>query len=133
MQKINKKYIQILKFGLGGMIGVFIGYLTLYFLTEHVGLFYVYSVIISHIVNQSFNFCFQKYVVFKNKEGSNISRQLAHYIIWISTTLLINTFMVYFLTHRCGFYYFISQIIMTTILSILNFFVTKKIFQNDPL
>lgn len=133
MIQLNNKQKQVVLFGLGGLIGVLIGYMILYLLAEKLNIFYVYPVILAHFANQSFNFCFQKYVVFKNTEKTKILSQLFSYTIWILCTLGVNALMVYILTSYCGLYYFVSQIIMTTILSVVNFLVTKKIFKNKTL
>lgn len=132
MKKIIK--IQAVKFAIGGFIGFLINCLTLYILTEYIlGKFSIYSVIIGHTLNQVFNFFFQKYIVFKNKETKNTFFQFMQYTCWVLIMLGMGAYIADFLVLRIGLHYMISQVVMITLLAVLNFYITKKIFRNNPL
>ncbi len=124
----KKRFLEIVRFCFGGIIGVTSAYIILYVLTEYIGLWYLCSSIIAYIINQLVNFVIQKFWTFRNKDSKEVPKQLSLYLGIAFIYFLINTIMMYILTDYCHFYYIVSQIIMTGVLSFSSYFTTKMIF-----
>ena len=124
----NKRLYEIVRFCFGGAIAVLVGYVLLYTLTEFLMLWYVLSSVISYLTSQALNFIIQKIWVFKNKESKTTKKQFVIYMSLSVIYFLINTIMIYVLTDYYHIYYILSQVILTTVISIASWFTTKRIF-----
>ena len=124
----NKRLYEIVRFCFGGAIAVLVGYVLLYTLTEFLMLWYVLSSVISYLTSQALNFIIQKIWVFKNKESKTTKKQFVIYMSLSVIYFLIYTIMIYVLTDYYHIYYILSQVILTTVISIASWFTTKRIF-----
>ena len=128
---LNKqRFSQILRFLVGGGVGVFAYYLTLYTLTEFAGVWYVISAIVAFVLNYAINFALQKFWTFKNKDTKNVSRQLTLYFGIALGFLLTNTALLYVFVEYVHLGYLVAQLILTFLLTIASFVITRKIFAN---
>ena len=91
----KQRFSQILRFLVGGGVGVFAYYLTIYTLTEFAGVWYVISAIVAFVLNYAINFILQKFWTFKNKDTKNVSRQLTLYFGMALGFLVTNTALLY--------------------------------------
>ena len=126
----KKRFLEIVRFCFGGATGVLGAYITLYVLTEYIGLWYLYSSIIAYITNQLVNFIIQKFWTFKNKDSKAIPKQLGLYLGIAFIYFLTNTGIMYVFVDYCHMYYILSQIILTVVLSISSYLTTKMILAN---
>ena len=121
-----KLFEQIIKFGIVGVIAFFIDYSLLYILTEFLGIYYLYSSIISFIVSLIFNYIVSiKWVFDVSKKQT-----LKDFIIFILLSiigLIINQLVMYIMVEKVNIWYMFSKIISTIIVMIWNF-ITRKIF-----
>jgi putative flippase GtrA len=67
----------------------------------------------------------QKFWTFRDKLVHDIHMQFSRYAIVISTSLLINTALVYFLVEKLHTWYLLAQVIATVIIAIVNFFAYR--------
>lgn len=122
------KFLEIVRFCLGGIVGVFVGYITLIVLTEYIKLWYLLSSIIGYVLNYIANFIMQKFYTFKNKNTKAIPKQFSLYFGIAILYFATNTSLMYVFVEYCHIQYIISQIILTIILSIASYMTTKMIF-----
>lgn len=123
-----KKFI---RFSLLGGIGVILYYITLYFLTEFCEVWYLLSSILASIINIITSFIVHKFLTFNTTRNEGRTHvQFSQYILITVLYSVINTILLYVFVQFFNIYYIFSQIILTIILSVLNYFVTKKIFES---
>ena len=122
-----KKFI---RFSLLGGIGVVLYYITLYSLTEFCGIWYLLSSIIASVVNIITSFLVHKFRTFsKTKNEGKVHVQFFLYVLITVLYSVTNVVLLYVLVQLCNIHYILSQIILTIGLSIINYYVTKKIFE----
>ncbi len=126
----KRKLPQILRFLLGGAIGVVVYYVVLYVLTEMLGVWYVISAVCAFILNNGINFVIQKFWTFGSKDTRIIPKQLPMYFLMGVCILTANTILLYTLVEYAHLYYMVAQIILTMLLTTASFIVTKRIFKH---
>ncbi|MBI2644869.1 GtrA family protein [Candidatus Uhrbacteria bacterium] len=123
------EFAQISRFCIAGAIGVLVYYIALYGLTEYLGVWYVASAVIGFILNTGLNFMSQKLWTFQDKGTDMIGRQLVLYVTMTVALLIGNTASLYFMVQYLHMWYIGAQIILTVVISILSFGISKKIFK----
>lgn len=120
--------VQFVRFGLSGGVGVLLGYVTLYLLTEFAGLWYIFSSIVANILNGGVNFFLEKFWTFRNKDTSHIYAQVGLYTALRLSLFGADVGLLYLLVEYGHMHYLIAQIFVTVVLSIVSFIVCRKIF-----
>ncbi len=118
---------RILLFCLGGVISVGIYYLILYTFTEYLKIWYPISATIGSVIMYSFSFLFQKFITFGNKETKAMKKEMALYFSMAISFLLANSILLYVLVEFVHLKYLIAQAILTIVLSIVSYVITKRI------
>lgn len=126
----KQNLLQIVRFLLGGGIGVVAYYVAFYTLTEILGVWYVVSSVVAFILNNGINFLIQKFWTFENKGTKAIPKQLSLYFVMGICILVANTSLLYVLVEYAHLHYMVAQVILTTLLTIISFFLTKRIFKH---
>ena len=122
---------QAVRFCIAGAAGVITYYLTLYCLTEYLGVWYVVSAVIGFILNTGLNFTLQKFWTFQNKETHMVRRQIILYIVMTISFLVGNTLLLYLMVQYLHMWYIGAQMILTLVISILSFIISGKIFKKE--
>lgn len=117
-----------MKFVLGGGASVAVYYFVLYSLTEWAGVWYILSACVAWLANWSLNFTIQKYWTFRNRDHATIRQQMIRYFAMAAGFLGITTAGLYALVEWGGLHYLLAQLILTTILSVVSYLVTRRIF-----
>lgn len=129
--KVNKIYTQLIRFGFSGGAGVLAGYISLFVLTEFVGLWYILSSVVAGIVNGLINFFLEKYWTFKNRDKGAIYKQAGFYAMTRLALFGADVGLLYLLVEYAHIHYLIAQIAITIILSLISFLACRKIFLID--
>ena len=116
MNNFIKIYFQ---FVFGGGIGLLINIGITSFLTERFGLWYMYAYIVGLSINIIFNFIYHRNITFKIYDRAK--RRFVHFIIFTFFITCINWLFVYIATTIYSFYYITSIIIITLIISVINY------------
>jgi len=116
---------EFFKFVVVGGIGTFVNVLILYLLTEKVGIYYLFSAIISFIVAMTNNFILNKIWTFKENMKFNAGKKYLQFGLVSLSALLVNLIFLYIFTEIFGIYYIISQILAIGIALIINFLGNK--------
>lgn len=120
----TKEFHRFIKFCIIGGIGAIVNIAILHMLTEYLGVYYVLSGAVAIESGLLSNFVLNKIWAFKDRriKGSRaIIRALYRDHIVRSGGILINLFILWFLTSVIGVYYLLSQIIGIFIAMIWNF------------
>lgn len=123
---MNKLVKQLIKFGIVGGIAFLIDYSLLYILTEFIGIYYLYSSIISFTVSLIFNYILSTKWVFDVNHKQTL-KDLIIFVILSIIGLGINQLVMYITVELMHVYYMLSKIGSTAIVMIYNF-ITRKIF-----
>ncbi|MFH1677360.1 MAG: GtrA family protein [Patescibacteria group bacterium] len=121
------KYKHIIKFIIAGSIATLSDFSLLYFLTDVLGIWYLFSSIIASTVGTFVSFCLQKFWTFRNNELKNIYQQVYLYFLIGLINLSINSIAMYLLVSKFKIWYILAQIIISGILSICNFMIYRFI------
>tara|TARA_Y100000310_G_scaffold339655_1_gene432976 strand:+ start:3578 stop:4669 length:1092 start_codon:yes stop_codon:yes gene_type:complete len=116
---------EFFKFVIVGGIGTIVNILILYLLTEKVGVYYIFSAIISFIVAMTSNFTLNKVWTFKENIKLDAGKKYLQFGLVSVSALLVNLFFLYIFTEIFGIYYIISQIFAIGIALIINFLGNK--------
>lgn len=126
---VFKKNI-LLRYLAAGVSGAGTQICLLYLFTDVVGIWYLYSSIISFGIAVFISFTLQKFWTFKDKETNAIHHQFIKYFILAILGLLINSIMMYLMVDMAQVWYLLAQIITSAIIALINF-VAYKFFIFD--
>ncbi len=125
---MKKLFMQIIKFGLVGVIATVIDYVLLYVLTEFFNIYYLISSIISFSVSVIFNYIASVRWVFDVDKNKNSKvKELVVFIILSVIGLGINQLFMWLLSDKLNIYYMISKLFATVVVMCWNF-ITRKLF-----
>lgn len=120
---------KFIRFLAAGGIGVALYYGTFLFLKDGLGLWYLAAAAAGSVLNFSSNFLMQKFWTFKNQDAGNVMRLQAKKYLALSITLAAsNIGLMYLLVDVARFAELASQVIVTAILTITSYVITKIIF-----
>ncbi len=98
----------------------------LYFLTDIIGIFYLYSTIISFLFISLLGYFGQKYFTYRNK-ASNHAKQLSLFFLIIIIGLVMDTGLMIFFVTIISLHYLLASILTRLIIFVINFLWTKHI------
>jgi putative flippase GtrA len=122
---------KIARFMVSGGVVIFAYYAPYYVLTEFFGVWYLASSVIGSIISSVTNFILQKLWTFENKSMANVHRQaIAFTFVSIGYTVA-NGAMLYLLVDKLNLHYLLAQLIVSSILGFVSYFISERIFR-DP-
>lgn len=123
----NQRNSQIFKFLVAGGITVILYYLMMYVFLERFGMWYVLAAAIAFIFNNALNFTLMKLWAFK-KDGGDLKKETLQYAGLAIFSTIANCLLLYWFVEGFNLHYLLAQIIATIILTVISFFLTRKIF-----
>lgn len=127
MKNENQRNSQIFKFLVAGGITVILYYLMMYVFLERFGMWYVLAAAIAFIFNNALNFTLMKLWAFK-KDGGDLKKETLQYAGLAIFSTIANCLLLYWFVEGFNLHYLLAQIIATIILTVISFFLTRKIF-----
>ena len=121
---IFKKNI-LLRYLVSGITGACIQIGSLYVFTDRVGLWYIYSSILSFLIAMTVSFNLQKFWTFGDMGMQKAHHQFVKYVGVAIIGLLLNTVFMYVLVDLLHIWYIFAQIITGALIAILNFLLYK--------
>jgi len=119
-EKLKKDLYRYFKFIFGGGLSLLLNLALTYLLTEYLQLWHMLSFAISLTVEILFLFAYHSVITFR-KKGKFI-----HFVILILFISGLNWLAVYLLSVILGIQYLISIVIAALTISVLNYFLNKK-------
>lgn len=119
---------QIVRFCLSGFVSVGLSYATLYCLTEYARVWYMASAAVATVLNYTLNFLLHKFWTFGEKSMKAVPRQAGKYVAMVTTFYVTGAVSMYVMVEWLHIWYMYAQVILTVIISIISFVVTKWIF-----
>lgn len=120
---------QIFKFLVAGGITVVLYYAMMYVFIEHYKMWYVMSAAVAFAFNNVLNFILMKLWAFK-KRGGDLKKETLRYTALAIFSVIANCLLLYVFVDFGKLHYIPAQIIVTCILTIISFLVTRKIFRH---
>lgn len=123
-----KKLIeQILRFGIGGILAFIIDYGLMVFCTEILGIYYLWSSLISFTVSVIFNYIMSVKWVFSVENGKTQSQNLVFFVTFSILGLGINQLLMWFGVEKLLISYMIVKLFTTAVVMVFNY-ITRKIY-----
>jgi putative flippase GtrA len=117
----------IIRYLFSGGIATAVNLAALYFFTEIVGWWYVYSAVASFLVAFSVGFSLQKFWTFNGDHEQKGRWQLVMYLLLNLFNLGLNALGLYLLVELLGLWYILAQIVMSGLLAVFSFVLYKKV------
>lgn len=116
---------ELLRYFLVGAFGFFLNLTFLYFFTEVLNFYYLFSAVIAGVLAGFFNFCLDKVWSFKEELRLDFFKKYFYYILVSGTALIMGVGVLYVLTEIMNIYYLVSQAIAIFFLGIFTFVSNK--------
>ncbi len=119
---------QALRFISAGAVGVLLYFFILYALTDWLDVWYLASAIVASVVNWASNFILHKHWTFESHGLRNVRRQMGFYGLLMAALFFLNTALLYVLVEYAHLWYLGAQVIVTVVLTVISFVVSRVIF-----
>lgn len=127
MRKYGKLLVQLIKFGIVGVISTLLDYGLMVFFTEVCGIFYLLSSTLSYAISLVFNYAASMKYVFRGREDRNKIKEFLIFTVLCLLGMGINQLILWLIVEQAGIDYRISKILATLVVMVWNF-VTRKLF-----
>jgi glycosyltransferase involved in cell wall biosynthesis/putative flippase GtrA len=114
-----------LRYFICGITAAAVNIYSLYILTNKVGIWYLYSSILSFVIALVISFTLQKFVVFRNMETFKIHQEFMRFSVASVLGVITNTVLVFLCVEIFGIWYIAAQIIAGFFVMIQNFILYK--------
>lgn len=121
----NKK--EFFRSQLAAIAGTALDYFSVIFLTELVGVWYIYSNVIGASAGAAFNFLLGRYWAFNSRKDL-IHTQAFRYVLVATGSLVLNTIGLYLLTEFSSLHYIVSKIIVGVLVAMTYNYLLQKFF-----
>ncbi len=102
----------------------------LFVLVRYFHLWYLFSAIISFCCGIIISYLLQKFFTFKDDSTKNIHLQFSIFVIYNLIMLGLNTLLMYLFVDIFGFWYLLSQFVITVGTAFMNYFFFSKFIFN---
>lgn len=117
---------RLVRYATSGTLTALMDLFGLFFLVEFVGLYYIYSAMISFVLAHSLNYTINRNWGFKGTKSS-VSEGYFYFIFFGIIGIIILTLSLSVLVELVGLHYLISKIIITASFGIFNFILNYSI------
>jgi putative flippase GtrA len=121
----DSTHIQLFRYLLVGGAAFIIDIGSLYFFTEFLGIYYLFSAAIAFILGLLVNYVLSISWVFNKHTLNNRTLEFGIFTFIGIIGLGLNEIFIWFFTAELGFYYLVSKIIAAIIILFWNFFARK--------
>ncbi len=116
---------QVARYIISGGTAATVNLLLLYFFTDRLAIWYLFSTVLAYIVSFFVSFFLQKFWTFRDSRKDQINKQLMIYAGIAIFGLCFNVLLMYFLVDVLRIWYMFSQVIVGFILAFCNFLFYK--------
>lgn len=125
VEKTDNTFIQLFRYTFVGAIAFIADFGSLYFLTDILGFYYLYSAALAFIIGLIINYILSILWVFKSRTVTNSSIE---FLIFASIGIIglgLNELIIWYATERISLYYLNSKFISAIIVYLWNFLARK--------
>ncbi len=122
------------KFGLVGTFGILVNEAAIWLFTDPLGMFYIFSAVVSSQLSITSNFALNEIWVFNGRTllSGRLSRFIQFDALASSTTLILRIPLLWFLTSYLGIYYLTSNLLSIILTFTLRFLVADSVIWKTP-
>ena len=128
-KKTEHLLVQILNFGIVGVIATVIDFLFLYLFRDICHFPLIISNTLSFCISVIYNYYASMTFVFDVDQSKSKKKNFILFIVFSVIGLVINDIIVYIVTELLGIYYIISKVIATIFVMVFNFVTRKKFLE----
>lgn len=129
---LQKLIVQFLSYIAVGGTAFAIDFGVLYFLTEHVGIYYIVSATAGFLVGLVVNYLLCIFWIFDFRAINKASHEFGLFAVIGIVGLLLNNTLIWSLTELAGFHYLVSKLIAATLVLVFNFTLRRQLlFSNN--
>lgn len=126
--RMNKVFLQIVKFGIVGVVATIIDFAILTILTDFFGVYYLSSTAIGFIVATLFNYGASMRFVFTSRfEKGEKQKELFLFVVLSVVGLGLNQLFMWVFVEKVRIYYLFSKVLATFLVMAWNF-ISRKIW-----
>ncbi len=118
-------FVQFYRYVLVGSLSFVTETSLLYWLTDHLKMWYIYANSLAYIIVFWLNFLLNRLWSFKSKQS--LPTQLVMYLVLFVINLFASNGMLYLLTSVFGVYYLVSKVFAVALVVSWNFVIYKKV------
>jgi dolichol-phosphate mannosyltransferase len=122
-----KDIFRFIKYALSGALATAPELLILYWLTDKLGAWYVYSSILAYGFGFTISFFLRKFWAFKDYSFKKIWHQFLVYITVLGTSLFLNTVLIIFLVEKLNLFYLLAQFVAGVFIGWLGYLINERI------
>ena len=123
--KLGTRVFKLIRYLISGGTAALVNFTTLFVLVQFIDIHYLSASILAFVVSIAISFAMQKFWTFRDKLVHDIHMQFSRYAVVISSSLLINTTLVYLMVERLHTWYLLAQVLATVIIAVINFFAYR--------
>lgn len=127
MSGLKPLLLQLVKFGVVGILATALDYGIMVILTEWAGVYYLFSSTISFMLSLLFNYVCSMRFVFERKKGQSRGKELVIFSVLSLMGLVLNQAVLWLLVERQHIYYMVSKAAAAVLVMGWNF-VSRKLF-----
>lgn len=127
MSGLKPLLLQLVKFGVVGILATALDYGIMVILTEWAGVYYLLSSTISFMLSLLFNYVCSMRFVFERKKGQSRGKELVIFSVLSLMGLVLNQAVLWLLVERQHIYYMVSKAAAAVLVMGWNF-VSRKLF-----
>lgn len=127
MSGLRPLLLQLVKFGVVGILATALDYGIMVILTEWVGVYYLLSSTISFTLSLLFNYVCSMCFVFEREEGRSRGKELVIFGMLSLMGLVLNQAVLWLLVEKQHIYYMVSKAAAAVLVMGWNF-VSRKLF-----
>lgn len=128
--KKSTQGFQFVRFVVSGGVAFCVNVTLLYFFTDILGFWYIYSATLSFVFSLLVGFSLNKLWTFKNTLLHQVPIQFSSYLSINIFNLILNNTALFTLVEEFGVWYILAQAIISIIIAFESYFVYKFIFRN---
>lgn len=122
----------LIKFAIVGAIGTIENLLILFFLTDLLKIYYIFSAIVAIFLSVLSNYLLNKWWTFREEIKDRILKKYIQYVLLYSASLLVNISILYVLVEFFQVWYIIAELCAIICAFFMNFFGSMLwIFKKD--
>lgn len=130
IKKLAGLLIQLVKFGIVGVISTLLDYGLMILFTEVFGIYYLLSSTLSYLISLVFNYLASMKYVFHGKENVSKWKEFVIFSVLCLIGMGINQLVLWLIVEYLSIDYRISKLLATAVVMVWNF-VTRKIFLEE--
>lgn len=130
--QLQKLLIQFLRYAAVGGAAFVVDFSMLYFLTEHLGVYYIGSATAGFLAGLVVNYLLCVFLIFDFRAINNPTHEFGIFAAIGIAGLVLNNSLIWSLTELAGFHYLASKLVAAVLVLVFNFTLRRQLlFSNN--